>query len=95
MGFFDFFKSDERKKDQVAIDFDLQAGVVERCPICATVFDRENDSKLPAADAAVHEAFQRNDPEIQIFNGDRDDLLRRLRSARERLPYACDCENEG
>jgi len=95
MGLFDFFNSDERKKNQAAIAIDLQAGVVERCPICGTVFDRQHDERLPAADVAAHEAFDRHDPLIAIFNGNREDLLARLRSAREPLPYACNCEDQG
>jgi hypothetical protein len=95
MGLFDFFNTDEHKKNAVAIEIDLQAGVLERCPICGTVFDREHDERLPTADAAAHEAFDRNDPTVAIFNGNREDLLARLRSARKPLPYACTCENEG
>ena len=95
MGLFDFFNSDNRKKDQVALEFDLEAGVVERCTVCGSLIDQERDELLPAADTAVHEAFDRNDPRVAIFHGNREELLSRLRSARRPLPFRCPCENEG
>jgi len=95
MGLFDFFNSDERKKNQVALEIDLQAGVIQRCSLCGGLIDQQRDERLPAADAAAHEAFDRNDPSVAIFSGNRDDLLARLRSARKPLPYVCPCENEG
>lgn len=95
MGLFDFFSSDERRKDKVAIAIDLKAGVLEECPVCRTVTDKQRDDRLPAADAEAHAAFDRNDPQVAIFKGDRDDLLKRLRSARKPLPYSCICEDAG
>lgn len=95
MGLFDFLRLDERKKDRVAIDFDLQAGVLEECPVCRTVFDRQHDERLAAAEIAVHQAFDNHDPRVAIFNGDRADLLKRLRSARESVPFACICADSG
>jgi hypothetical protein len=93
MGLFDFFNSDERKKNEVALQIDLEAGVVERCRVCGDLFDEEHDERLPAADAAAHEAFDRNDPRVAIFQGNREDLLSRLRSARKPLPFRCPCVN--
>lgn len=95
MGLFDFFNGDERSRDKVALEIDLEAGVLEQCPVCRSVFDRQHDERLPAADAAAHQAFDDNDPRVAIFNGDRDDLLARLRSVRKPIPYACICEDNG
>jgi len=95
MGLFDLFNSDQRKKDQVAIEIDLRAGVLERCPVCRQVVDKQHDERLPAAELAAQQAFDRNDPLVAIFNGDRADLLARLRSAREPVPFSCLCDEAG
>ena len=65
MGLFDFFNSDERKKDKVALEIDLQTGVLEECPVCRNVFDHQHDERLAAADAEAHLAFDRNDPRVR------------------------------
>lgn len=91
MGLFDFLLGEEQRRDAVAIDIDVQAGVLGRCDVCRAVYDRGHDERLPAADLLAHELFDRNDPKVAIFQGDRDDLLRRLRSARGAIPYDCVC----
>ncbi len=95
MGLLDFLKSDDTRKNEIAIEIDVAAGVLERCDVCRAVFDRGHDDRLPTADALAHEMFDRNDPKVAIFTGDRDNLLRRLRSARKPIPYSCICENTG
>ena len=95
MGLFDLFSGEERRKDAVAVDIDIDAGVLQRCDICRAVYDRGNDAQLPAADALAHELFECNDPRVAVFKGDREDLRRRLRSARKPIPYGCICENTG
>ena len=97
MGLFDFFKGDkeQRARDQVALEIDIASGVLTRCPVCRAVTDRQRDDRLPAADVLAHEAFDRNDPQIAVFQGDRDDLLRRLRTVRNPLPYNCICQDAG
>lgn len=87
------FNNPEHKRNQVALDIDLQTGVLERCDVCNTVTDKQRDDRLPAADAEAHQAFDRNDPKVAIFEGNREDLLKRLRRVREPCPYLCDCEN--
>lgn len=97
MGFLDFFRrqSADRQSRQAAIDIALRSGVIQRCPVCHALYDRQNDGRLPAADAEAHAAFDRHDPAVAIFAGDRERLLRLLREVREPLPYACDCEDQG
>jgi len=95
MGFFDIFSSDERRKDAIAIDIDVEAGVLQRCDVCRAVCDKGRDERLPAADALAHELFGRNDLRVAIFHGNHDDLLARLRTARKPVPYSCICEDAG
>ena len=95
MGFFDFFNSDERRKNRAALEIDIQAGVLERCPLCNSVYDRGHDERLATADATAHRAFDRADPLVAPFNGDRTDLLKRLRDVRKPYPYNCPCQDAG
>lgn len=93
MGFFDRLFGPERRKNDVAIEIDIQAGVLQRCDVCRAVSDKGQEERLPAADAIAHELFDHNDPAVAVFGGDRDDLLVRLRSVRRSIPYHCICES--
>ena len=95
MSLFDLFNNESRKKDAVAVEIDIEAGVLQRCDVCRAVCDKGHDERLPAADALAHELFDRNDPRVAVFHGNRDELLARLRSAREPIPYNCICEDAG
>jgi len=93
MGFLDRLFGPERRRNDVAIEIDIQAGVLQRCDVCRAVSDKGHDERLPAADAIAHELFDRNDPSVAVFQGDRNDLLARLRSVRRSIPYGCICES--
>jgi len=93
MGFFDRLFGQERRRNDLAIEIDIQAGVLDRCDVCRAVSDKGHDERLPAADAIAHELFDADDPSTAIFQGDRADLLARLRSVRRSIPYSCICES--
>ena len=95
MGIFDQFRRTDDPRDRVAIEIDLATGVLEECPVCRTTFDRQHDERLPAAELEVHQRFDSDDPSIAVFRGDRDDLLRRLRTVRDRFNYHCLCQEMG
>lgn len=95
MGIFDFFRRRRDGRDQVAIEIDLAAGVLEECPVCRGISDKLRDDRLPAAELEVHQRFDHNHPSVATFQGDRDDLLRRLRSVRDRFSYHCRCMDAG
>lgn len=100
MGLFDLFRralspSPEARRDRVAIEIDVAAGVLEECPVCRAITDKQRDDRLPAADLEAHQRFDHRHPSIAIFDGDRDDLLRRLRSVRDRFDYHCTCQQAG
>ncbi|MCB1787839.1 MAG: hypothetical protein H6953_07220 [Chromatiaceae bacterium] len=82
-------------RDKVAIEIDLEAGVLNECPVCRTIFDLNNDGQLPTADLLAHQRFDHRDPSVAVFAGDRGDLLRRLRSVRDRFDYHCNCLKAG
>lgn len=95
MGIFDFFRRPGSSRNKVAIEIDLATGVLEECPVCRGVSDKQRDDRLAAADLEAHQRFDRNDPSIVVFQGDRDDLLRRLRSVRKEFNYHCTCMDAG
>jgi hypothetical protein len=95
MDFFDFFRRPGASRDKVAIDIDLATGVLEECPVCRGLSDKQRDDRLPAADLEAHQRFDRNDPSVAVFQGDREDLLRRLRSVRDGVNYHCTCMDAG
>ena len=95
MGIFEFFRRPGADRDKVAIEIDLAAGVLEECPVCRGISDKQRDDRLPAADLEAHQRFDRNDTSIAVFQGDRDDLLRRLRSVRKGFNYHCTCMDAG
>lgn len=95
MGLFDFLRRPDAQRDKVAIAIDLEAGVLEECPICRGISDKQRDDRLPTADLLVHRRFDHADPSVAVFGGDRDDLLRRLRSVRDRFGYHCTCQQAG
>ncbi len=95
MGIFDFFRRPGAARNEVAIEIDVAAGVLEECPVCRGLADKQRDERLPAAELEVHQRFDRNDPSIHVFNGDREDLLRRLRTVRDGINYHCTCMDAG
>ena len=92
MGLFDLFKRPAAGLDQTAIEIDLKAGVLERCLVCRTITDPQEDQRLATADLLAHQCFDGGDPRVAKFAGNRDDLLSRLRSVRDRFEYDCICQ---
>jgi len=95
VGWFDFLRRPGADRDAVAIEIDLAAGVLERCSFCHAISDKQRDDRLPTAELLVHQRFDHADPGVAIFEGDRADLLRRLRTVRERFDYHCICHSTG
>lgn len=95
MGIFDFFRRPGTDRDKVAIEIDVATGVLEECPVCRGLSDKQRDDRLPAADLEAHQRFDHKDPSVAVFQGDREDLLRRLRSVRKEVNYHCRCMDAG
>jgi len=94
MGFFDLFRRPGADRDKVAIEIDEATGVLERCLFCKSLINRNRDDRLAAADLEAHQRFDRHDPSVAVFAGDRDDLLRRLRSVRRDIAFRCPCDSD-
>jgi hypothetical protein len=95
MGFLDFFRRPGADRDKAAIAIDIAAGVLEECPVCRGVSDKQRDDRLAAAELLAHQRFDAGDPMVAPFRGDRADLLARLRSVRARFDYHCTCHDAG
>ena len=95
MGIFDFFRRPGADRDKIAIEIDVATGVLEECPVCRGLSDKQRDDRLPAADLEAHQRFDHKDPSVEVFQGDREDLLRRLRSVRKEVNYHCRCMDAG
>lgn len=93
MNLFGWLNSPEKRKNRVAIEIDKQTGVLEECPVCRDLADKGRDDLLPTADAEAHRRFDSDDPSVAIFAGDREDLLRRLRTVRDGYNFQCTCES--
>ncbi len=74
---------------------DLEAGVLEECPVCRTIVDKQHDGRLPVADAIAEQRIRARDPSVAAFDGDLDALKQQLRDIRDDYPYACICEDAG
>ncbi|MCB1791058.1 MAG: hypothetical protein KDJ24_12245 [Gammaproteobacteria bacterium] len=95
MGIFDYYRRGDAARDRVAIEIDVAAGVLEECLVCRQIADKQRDDRLAVAELDVHQRFDHADPSVAVFNGDRDDLLRRLRTVRKRFDYHCLCHSTG
>lgn len=95
MGIFDHFRVTDSPRDKVAIEIDIASGVLEACPVCRGIADKQRDDRLPAAELEVHQRFDHADPSVAVFKGDREDLLKRLRTVRDRFDYHCLCHSTG
>ena len=82
-------------RDAVAIEIDIAAGVLDACPICRDISDRQHDDRLPAAEHLAPQRFAQPDPSVAVYAGDRGELLRRLRAVRKRFGYNCRCMDAG
>lgn len=82
MGLPDGFRSPDAARNNAAIEIDVAARVRERWLFCNTLADNNRDDLLPVAGPEVHQGF------------DRDDLLRRLRPVRQRIPFRCSCDSQ-
>ena len=81
-------------KRKLAVAIDLETGVLEACPVCRTIADKQVDENvLTRADAVVDRLFAENAPEVAVFNGDAQALKKQLRDVRKRYGYLCACEN--
>ena len=95
MGHFEPFRQPDAKLDAVEIEIDHAAGLLDECPVCRGISDRQRADRLPASELLAQQRFDHADPSVAVFASDRGDLLRRLRSVRDRFDYNCICEEAG
>ena len=92
MGWFDFLRSKPDPMRRAAERIDLEAGVLERCPVCHEIVDKQRDDRLGDADRRAAQLVADEDPLVRPFSGDLDRLQRLLREVRKPYPFSCRCE---
>ncbi len=95
MGFFDFFNSPEKRKRGIALEIDLAVGVLERCPVCNSIADKQRDELLADARREAQRRFDAGDPKLALFENNHEELFELLDSVRKPVNYMCDCEDAG
>ena len=84
-----------RARRKAAIAIDLEAGVLEQCPVCRAIADKLRDDRLTTADTLAAERIAQASPEVAVFGGDLQALQAELREVRREFPYSCTCESIG
>lgn len=84
-----------RQRAAAALAIDLEAGVLQQCPVCRRITDKGRDHLLPAADRLAAERMASNDPALAPYGGDLHALQQQLRDVRRPYPYNCICEDAG
>ena len=73
----------------------IDAGILEECPVCHTVADKQHDARLNIADELLEQRIGAHDPALARFGSNTDAAKRALRALRERYPFSCLCESTG
>ncbi len=92
MGWFDFLF---RRKDplrRAAEQIDLDTGVLEQCPVCRDIVDKQRDDLLPMADDRAARLVAEGDALVRPFGGDLARLRKLLREVRKPCEFSCRCE---
>lgn len=82
-------------RHNVAIRINLEAGVLEECPVCRTIVDKQHKERLPIADQIAAQRVRANDPSVTVYRGDLEAIKKQLRKVRKDCPYLCVCEDAG
>lgn len=92
MGLLDWFRRRADPLRDAALRIDLDAGVLERCPVCGDIVDKQRDERLAEADRHAARLIDSDAELVRPFHGDLARLQRLLRSVREPYPFSCRCE---
>ena len=84
----------DAKKRRIATTIAASTHVLEECPVCRGYADKQvGEEVLQAADQVIDALFDRDAPEVAIFDGRRDELKRLVRDVRDDYGYLCPCED--
>ncbi len=86
----DFLELNEAKNN-VAIQIGLKKGLLRQCSTCSEIIYLEGADAEPAYKYANF-LISRNDPSVQVFNGDRTDLTDRIQNLRFEILEECRCQ---
>lgn len=86
------FDGEENARRKAATAVGLEVGLLEECPVCREITDKQRDDRLGAADALADEWIARGDPRVTVFRRDTAALKEYLRKVRNRFDVLCTCE---
>lgn len=86
------FNGPKAARRRAATAVGLEAGLLEECPVCREVVDKQRRDRLEAADAVAADWIERDDPRVRVFHGDVDALRKAVREVRNRYDVMCTCE---
>jgi len=93
MGFLDFLISEKEKKRRAAIALSLETGLLQECPVCREVTERDLSEKmLERTERLGQEWLAKSDPRVAVFKGDREAMGRFVREVAKRAPFSCVCD---
>ena len=94
MGLFDFFLTDEHKKEKIVIKIGLESGIFEECPICRDVTESRNvDAVQQRLDSAIQKYVSSNDDSYSLFGRDETRLREKFNDVAAKMPFDCTCHN--
>ena len=97
MGLFDFLLTEKHKKEKVATRIGLQSGAFQECPVCRDVTEAGSyENYADQVAAVVDERLKLPvDDDMKLFQGNREELLRKISEVAKKLPYHCSCHTGG
>ena len=93
MGFLDILLSDTGKKRRVAITLGVETGLLQECPVCREITERDVSKKtLEETERLGEEWLAKSDPRVAIFKGDKETMQLFIREAAKKPPFSCVCD---
>lgn len=97
MGLLDFLLTEKQKKEKVATRIGLESGAFQECPVCRDVTEAGTFENYTEKVAAIvdQKLMLAADEDMQLFKGNREELLRTVSEVAKKLPYHCTCQSSG
>ena len=93
MGLLDFLISDSEKKRRAAVALALETGLLQECPVCREVTERDvSERMLEQTERRGEEWLARSDSRAAVFKGDREVMKRSVREVAKKAPFSCICD---
>ena len=93
MGFLDFLLSNSAKKSRAAEALGLETGLLQECPVCREVTERDlSEEVFQRTERLGEEWLAKSDPRVAVFKGDKEVMKKSVRETAKRAPFSCVCD---